>query len=334
MPDRANADARSRSPLMETADPMFDPSSVGVTAVIAHYGAVGMTAALVDQLRAQRTDRTIQIVVSDDASPEPFPTADGYEVVRAEANGGFGAAVNRGAGLAKHPLLLILNSDLSVNATFVDDLLAAAAPWLPDHLCGPRIYEPKGRESEPRRYPRQRFYFVEWLGFLARWRDSPQWAHLTGSFPLRSRDVAASVDWVVGAAMLVATDHFRSIGGMDEQFHMYMEEVDLQRRLRAVGVPSAYLGSVTVEHHKAGSTPGIDRRLAAVLNARLLYELKWSGWAAVRRLQLLLSVATVLDLASDTLRRARGVGVAPLVEARRRFRFILTRPTPFRRHLD
>ena len=103
---------------------MPDPA---VSVIVPHYGDHGPTSALVDSLLPQRPH---EIIVVDDASPQPFPDTSGVRLLRHERNGGFGSAVNAGARAATGDLLLVLNSDIEVGPTFVADLMAASAPWL------------------------------------------------------------------------------------------------------------------------------------------------------------------------------------------------------------
>jgi GT2 family glycosyltransferase len=61
------------------------------------------------------------------------------------------------------------------------------------------------------------------------------------------------VDWVSGAAMMVRTTAFRDVGGFDPSLFLYMEDVDLCRRLRAAGYRIWYEASATVDHDLGGS---------------------------------------------------------------------------------
>ncbi len=65
-----------------------------VSVVVPHHGDAAPTLALLDQLDAQT--HPVQVIVADDASPDPFPDRPGVEVVRRTVNGGFGANVNSG----------------------------------------------------------------------------------------------------------------------------------------------------------------------------------------------------------------------------------------------
>ncbi len=171
-----------------------------VTAVVPHFGApetpIPLLEALVSQAPGEGTS-ALQVVVVDDASPEPFPGLAGVEVVRRETNGGFGAAVNTGASVAEGDLLLVLNSDLEIGPTFVADLVAAARPWQPA-VVSPRVVGPDGAELPTgRRFPRVRHQVTEWLVPLARWRDTDT-LHRAVGHDVDARDTETVVDWVVG----------------------------------------------------------------------------------------------------------------------------------------
>jgi GT2 family glycosyltransferase len=282
--------------------------------VVPHYGSPDIPTPLLDALLSQQggADRAdLHLVLVDDASPEPFPARSGVEVVRREANGGFGAAVNTGAEVAEGELLLVLNSDLQVGPRFVADLLAGARPWLPA-VVSPRVVGPDGLElATGRHFPRVRHQVTEWLVPLARWRATDA-LHRAVGHDVSARGGEAVVDWVVAAALLVPLADFRAVGGFDERFFMNSEEVDLQRRLRERGLPSVVLAQPTAVHAGGGSSDAARRRQWLV-RSRLEYADKWGGR---RRLQAALGAATVTNLAWNTGRRIAGRDVAPLRTAR------------------
>ena len=278
-----------------------------VTAVVPHYGAPQTPLPLLETLLSQVGSRALQVVVVDDASPEPFAGVDGVEVIRRETNGGFGAAVNTGAEVADGDLLLVLNSDVEIGATFVADLLAGARPWQPA-VVSPRVVAPDGAELPTgRHFPRVRHQVTEWLVPLARWRDT-ETLHRAVGHDVDARDTEAVVDWVVGAALLVPVADFRAVGGFDERFYMNSEEVDLQRRLRERGLPSVVLSAPTAVHAGGGSSESARRR-EWLVQSRLAYADKWGGR---RRLQAALGAATAANLAWNTGRRIARRDVRPL----------------------
>ncbi|NQX15585.1 glycosyltransferase family 2 protein [Rathayibacter sp. VKM Ac-2857] len=295
---------------------------LGVSVVVPHYGDPGPALALLEQLRGQVGAPEHEIVVVDDASPVPFPAGDGVALVRRARNGGFGAAVNSGAAEAAHPLLLVLNSDLEIGETFLRDLVAAGTPWLPA-VVAPALRDGAGRAQwVGRRFPRLGHYVVEWLTPLARWR--PQLRAAVGLDTRCVEGAVLPVDWVVGAAMLLPTAEFRAIGGFDESFHMNCEEVDLQRRLRARGVPSVFAGDVVAVHTGGGSSDPA-RRLVWLVAARLRYARKWRSHPGL--LAASLRAASVVNLGANALRALAGRGVRPLAVFRGELRLIAAAET-------
>lgn len=282
-----------------------------VSIVVPHHGDPAPTLALLAQLARQRDDSIAEVVVADDASPTPFPDVDGVTLVRRERNGGFGSAVNSGAARATGDALLVLNSDLSIPADFVAAMLEAARRF-PDTVLSPWIVDEAGQAAwVGRDFPRVRHQVVEWLTPLARWRHTDRW-HRGVGHDLSRRHGDTSVDWVIGAAMLIPTEAFRAVGGFDERFFMNSEEADLQRRLRELGIPSVALAAPTVTHAGGGSTPSLQRRQWLV-DSRLLYADKWGSR---RGLSTALLVATGANLVVNAARRAAGRDVEPLATAR------------------
>lgn len=292
-----------------------------VTAVVPHYGDPAPTRALVGELHAQRGVR-LEVVVVDDASPEPFPATDGVRLARRERNGGFGSAVNTGAQLATGDLLLVLNSDVTIDPGFVTALVTAAEPFQPC-VAGPSVRDRAGhRASSGRRFPTAVHQVAEWLTPLARFRATTRWQAAVGHDTSCRPGTVTPVDWLVGAALLVPLAHFRAVGGFDETFFMNCEEVDLQRRLRARGLPSVFLGTVGLVHTGGGSSDPLASR-GWLVAARLRYAAKWGGR---RRLAAALTAATMVNLAANTARRLRRARVAPLRTARAELALIRGRP--------
>lgn len=271
-----------------------------VSIVIPHYGDPSATVALVTALSAPTQRGIGEIIVVDDASPVPFPDHPAVRVVRRERNGGFGAAVNTGLAVASYGWALVLNSDLEIDATFVGDLVEAAAPWQPA-VVSPLVASPSGDlEWAGRHFPRTRQYVVEWLTPLARFRHRRRMHEAVGHDTRCVLGATVAVDWVVGAAMLLPLSEVRAAGGFDEGFHMNCEEVDLQRRLRSRGVPSVFVGTVTVTHRGGGSSDPARRRRWLV-DARLRYARKWGEHP--QRLRTALRAASLVNFAVNAARQ-------------------------------
>lgn len=288
-----------------------------VSVVIPHYGDPAPALALIDMLQAQVDAPHLQVVVVDDASPVAFPETADVLVVRRSRNGGFGAAVNSGLRTAEHDRVLVLNSDLEVAPDFVATVLRAAEPWMPA-VCGCALVDHAGQSQwAGRLFPRTSQYVIEWLSPLARFRARLHRA--VGHDPHAVAGAVTPVDWVVGAVMLLPRRVVLDAGGFDEGFHMNCEEVDLQRRLRACGIPSVFLGTVTATHAGGGSSDSAMRR-TWVTQSRLRYARKWRQ--GPRMLRVALTAASAVNLVSNVLRRAARREVAPVAVFRRELGYL------------
>jgi GT2 family glycosyltransferase len=277
---------------------------ISVSIVIPHFGDPAPTLTLVRQLSAQ--GHPAQLIVADDASPTPFPDVDGVEVVRRGANGGFGANVNSGAAEATGDALLILNSDLTVEPTFVADMVSAAQTH-PRSVLAPRMVDEHGTAAwVGRNFPTVRHQAAAWLTPLARFRHTAAWHRAVGH-DVRAHSAEREVDWVVGAAMWIPLTDFRAVGGFDERFFMNSEEVDLQRRLRDRGVRAVALRTPTVVHAGGGSSPS-DARRRWLVEGQFLYAQKWGG---LRRLRFALALCSFINLGSNCARRVIGRDESP-----------------------
>jgi N-acetylglucosaminyl-diphospho-decaprenol L-rhamnosyltransferase len=269
--------------------------------------------ALITSLASQVSGLSGAIVVVDDASPEPMPDVDGATVVRREINGGFGAAVNTGLALVTTDLVAVLNSDLVVEDGFLEELVDAALPWLPA-IVAPQVVTHGHTGATSFRFPGPGTVLAQGINLVAARRDSGWASRLIGEDKPAHPDDTHLVDWVSGAAFLAPTETLRSVGGFDERFHMYNEEVDLQRRLRERGIPAVYVGSVRVEHIGFGSSDP-SKRERWQLESWQRYADKW-GWEG--RLKAAVATASAINLVTDGLRRTLGRDVHPYAEWQRR----------------
>lgn len=231
--------------------------------VIVNYRTRELTARAVASVLAEDDVREVVVVdnASGDGSAEHLRDAfsDGrVRVVEADQNGGFGAGVNLGAGACGSPLLFILNSDatvepgslaLLVSALLGDERVGVLAPAVRLAGGGP---QPDAFGRLPRRWE----LMVPGRG---RW---------TGGGDDRQPE------WVSGVAMLVRAADFRSVGGFDERFEMYFEDLDLCRRLREQGRAAARLPAATVVHAAGRSWRSTSEKKRRFHRSKGLYARK------------------------------------------------------------
>ncbi|MEY4997669.1 MAG: hypothetical protein RLY59_1073, partial [Actinomycetota bacterium] len=92
--------------------------------------------------------------------------------------------------------------------------------------------------------------------------------------------------WVSGACLAVNRDLFETIGGFDEHYFMYFEDVDLGYRLGKQGLTNLYVPEVSITHIGGESTKATKKNMLRIHHdsAMRFIQVKYSGllWAPVR----------------------------------------------------
>jgi GT2 family glycosyltransferase len=80
-------------------------------------------------------------------------------------------------------------------------------------------------------------------------------------------------DWVQGAFLVVRREVLEALGGFDERFFLYSEDVDLCRRVKDLGYRVTHLPVMTIVHDVTGRP--VDERPFLLARAQLVYARKW-----------------------------------------------------------
>jgi GT2 family glycosyltransferase len=200
-------------------------------------------------------------------------------------NRGFAAAVNRGSAEARAPLVLLLNSDAELRPGALRALVTALSTREDLALVGPRVVGEGGAELS----------FGPEPTLLSEWRQR----RLVRGSQGRDGAVTAEVEvltsrpcepgWISAACCLVRKAALEKVGGFDEGFFLYEEDVDLCLRLHRAGFGLLFLPDAQVLHHRGRSMEILPAR------SRLEYDRshirlyrKHQGRASTLALRLLL----------------------------------------------
>jgi hypothetical protein len=195
---------------------------------------------------------SVRAVVVDNGSADSsvdVARAHGADVVEIGRNIGFSAAVNVGLGHVTAPFTLLLNPDIVVGAGTVERCVEVLRSDDTIGIVGCDTRTPGG-EAEPAAARRDRTaaqIVVESLGLV----------HVTRRFDLQmvhDRDHDRDVDAVNGAFMLLRSDVLRDLGGLDESVFMYLEDMDLCRRVRDRGLRVRFVAGAPAVHEGGAST--------------------------------------------------------------------------------
>jgi len=195
-------------------------------------------------------------------------------VIRNSVNRGFAAACNQGAAGSGADYLLFLNPDTIL---YPDSLITPVRLMeRPDSsrigIVGIQLVDGKGTISRTcSRFPTTGMFVARTFGLdrllpgLFPPHGMLEWDHLSNR----------EVDQIMGAFFLVRTRLFASLGGFDERFFVYFEEVDFSLRALKTGMKSYYLADAQAYHHGCGTTEQIRAtRLFYSLRSRILYGFK------------------------------------------------------------
>lgn len=238
------------------------------------------------------TERPVSVLLADNGSTDGTPEAavERYPNVRllpTGANLGYGTAVNRtvaqlsgedpDSGAWIDDWVIVANPDVQWGPGSIDALLEAANRWPGAGALGPLIRDPDGSV-----YPSARH-----LPSLVRGSMhavlGPLWPRNPWTAAYRQERLEPSerpVGWLSGSCLLVRRSAFNQVGGFDERYFMYMEDVDLGDRLGKAGWLSVYVPSAEVLHHKGHST-GRDPASHLAAHHRSTYIFladRHSGW--------------------------------------------------------
>jgi GT2 family glycosyltransferase len=215
-------------------------------------------------------EEDLRVIVVDNACPEnsAATVADlPIELAEMGRNAGFAAACNAGARRGSGEGILFLNPDAVMTPADVRVLAAAFEADRSLAAVAPRIVAPTGEtERSMFREPRLASSFGEAFFLHHVFRDA-QWA----TEQVRTGyDRFLAPEALIGAVLLVRRSTFERVGGFDEAFFLYCEDIDLCTRLRRAGFTLLYEPAATARHARGGSTPaGYQAALRA--EARIVY---------------------------------------------------------------
>jgi N-acetylglucosaminyl-diphospho-decaprenol L-rhamnosyltransferase len=195
------------------------------------------------------------------------------------ANLGYGKAMNIGAAHAPpSEWLLLSNPDLTLRPGAIDELVRVGRSDPRIGVVGPLIYTPSGEVyPSARRLPSLRHGIGHAiLGQI--WAGNP-WtrAYLADrEDPPRQREAG----WLSGACMLVRRDAFDAVGGFDDKFFMYFEDVDLCARIARAGWRIVYAPTAEITHVGGHATQAINRKMIRVHHESAYKYLaaRYRGW--------------------------------------------------------
>ena len=249
---------------MVAGDPSTDLSVVIVNYNVKHFAEQCLRSVI-----AAQGDISVEIFVVDNASSDNSleylrPLFPSVTFIANTENLGFARANNPALRLACGRYLMILNPDTLVG----EGALKALIDYMDSHpragAAGPKFLNRYGQfdKSSKRGLPTPWVAFCRISGLSALFPRSPLFSRYDLLYI--DEDVSTTVDVLGGACMIVRREAFEQVGGLDETFFMFGEDIDWSYRIKLAGWEVHYAPVAKIVHFKGESTrrSGIDRERA------------------------------------------------------------------------
>jgi N-acetylglucosaminyl-diphospho-decaprenol L-rhamnosyltransferase len=231
-----------------------------VSVVIVSWNTQALLRSCIESLGVSSSSGTLEVVVVDNASTDGSASmvrGDYPEVklVETGANVGYSRAINRGLSYCTGDFVCLLNSDTEMALVALQTMVG----YVRDHpevgLVGPALLNPDGsHQSSKRRFP---FFW-------------PPLSLLVGrQFELKPPTAPQHVDWLVGACLVLRRRVLQKLGGMDESYPFYGEDMELAYRVHQQGLEVVLLPAASVVHVGEGSS---QTAMSPTVRVRSYYE--------------------------------------------------------------
>ena len=225
---------------------------------------------LIDSI-ADATERDVVLVCADNGSKDGVPQQAAREHEHVEflptgGNIGYGAAINaaaaarlrarRGRREIDEEFFLIVNPDVTFTPGSLDELLRCAREAPRAGAAGPRIEEADGSAYPSARELPSLITGTGHALLSGVWPSNPFTAKYKAGADM---DTQRTAGWLSGACLLVRWEAFDEVGGFDERYFMYLEDVDLGDRLGRAGWDNLYCPSAVILHDQGHAAKKASR---------------------------------------------------------------------------
>lgn len=250
---------------------------IRLSIVIVTYNSRGEIDACLGSLARHPPSCGYEIALIDNASGDGTPSAvreqwPSVRVIDAGGNVGFARANNIGFGQTTGELVLLLNPDTEVTAGALDRLIAVLDARADAAVAGPRLVSRDGRAE---------LSFGAMPGPLTELRQkilvrgSGRRLPLVSAYVERVTQRPREVDWVSGACLIVRRADAEAVGRLDEQYFMYMEDVDFCASIRGRGRKILFTPAAEIVHLRGRSVVSLrDATAQAYRRSQLAFYQK------------------------------------------------------------
>jgi GT2 family glycosyltransferase len=211
---------------------------------------------IVDCVNSIKKDgpKDAEIIVVDnnstDGSVEAIKKLSGIKTIFNDSNTGFSKANNQGIKIATGKYILLLNSDTFLTKGSLEDLMKFADEHPDAGVVGPRLLNlDKSLQDSCFRFPTIKNAILQY------------WFGKKGLFDkyVPGIDKPYEVDAIVGAAFLMTPKAVKELGGLDEKYFFYFEDMDYCRKVHKIGLKVYYYPKPKIVHYHGASIQKVEK---------------------------------------------------------------------------
>ncbi|WP_288436934.1 glycosyltransferase family 2 protein [uncultured Chryseobacterium sp.] len=229
--------------------------SMKLSVIIVNYNVTQLLRSCLLSLQKYMQETAYEVIVIDNASTDTswqdlireFPS---IHFISSESNGGFSKANNQAVKAAKGEYILLLNPDTELEGFYMKELLDFADAQPSFGCLGVRMHDAEGIFlPESKRSVPDMFNSFEKL--FTNFKKNKSKSYYRNDI---EENAIAEVDVITGAFLLAKKQVYEKVGGLDESYFMYGEDIDLCYTFLRNGYKNYYYGKVSILHHKGEST--------------------------------------------------------------------------------
>ena len=243
-----------------------------VAIIIVDYNGEAETRECLKSLQALNHDTfSFSVTVVDNGSKEPLKISEedmpkGTTIIRSDANLGFTSGNNLGIKQALQETdpdyFLLLNNDTTVDAQALHEMVTCAENNERAGIITPKIFFSSGREYHKQSYlDTERGRVLWYAGGTIDWRNLDAFHRGVDEVDRGHFDHQTESDYATGCAALIPRMILDKVIGFQDEYFLYLEDVDLSMRIIQAGYRMLFCPAAHVWHKNAGSSGGAGSAL-------------------------------------------------------------------------
>lgn len=269
----------------------------GITIIIVSYKVKYFLRQCLQSIQASQIDVPVEVIIvdndSDDGSIQMLKTEfPEYKLIDNQVNVGFGKANNQAIKVAAGMYTLILNPDTILQENTLQVCYEHMQTDIGVGALGVKMVDGTGRflPESKRGFPTPMKAFFKVVGLN---KLFPRSAFFNGYYAGHLSETKVSeVDVLTGAFLFARTDILKKIGGFDEDYFMYGEDIELSYQIKAHGHKIHYLPDEKIIHFKGESTNKLSLDyIKRFYGAMGIYASKRNSGAGIWKLFIYLGIA-------------------------------------------